>query len=128
MLREWRRVTRDRVIALVPNAACVAYRAGKALMEQEGRWPYGLETPIHSLRDDFAAAGLHVTAEYSVGSRHALNFLPVEHPLRQALATQLESLSEAQLDAWNQGYLLVTVGVKSPGPASADSRREGNGT
>lgn len=114
MLREQRRITRDRVLALVPNAACVAYRAGKALMEREGRWPYGLETPIHSLRNDFAAAGLQVVAEYSVGSRHALNFLPPEHPLRQMLAAQLEQMTEAQLDEWNQGYLLVTIGVKRP--------------
>lgn len=115
MLREWRRVTVGRVMALVPNAACVAYRAGKAYREEQGIWSYGLETPLRSLRDDFEAAGLDVVSEYSVGARHALSFLPPDHPLRQALSSWIESLSDQELQDCHQGYLLVTIGSKRPG-------------
>jgi malonyl-CoA O-methyltransferase len=112
MLREWARITRGKVIALVPNAACVAYRAGKAYQEEQGIWPYGLEMPILSLRDDFKAAGLHVVSEYSVGAKHALSFLPPQHPLRKSLFAWMESMSPEELRDCNQGYLLVTIGTK----------------
>lgn len=112
MLREQRRITRNKVIAMVPNAACVAYRAGKKYQEERGIWKYGLEIPILSLREDFEAAGLHVVSEYSVGARHALKFLPANHPLRKALSEWIDSLSPEELRDCNQGYLLVTIGVK----------------
>jgi len=114
MLCEWRRVTRGKIITLVPNAACVAYRVGKTYQEEQGTWPWGLEFPILSLRDDFEAAGLHVISEYSVGARHALSFLPPDHPLHGPLATWIENMSFEELQSCNQGYLLVTVGVKHP--------------
>ncbi len=41
ILREQHRISRSKVIAIVPNAACVAYRANKALREEEAvaLWP-----------------------------------------------------------------------------------------
>lgn len=112
MLCDWRRVTRDRVITLVPNAASVAYRAGKALQEAEGRWPYGLEMPIQSLRNEYAEAGLRVTSEFTIGERHALNFLPTNHPLRQSVSAWMDTLSHEKLQNCHQGYLLITIGTK----------------
>jgi SAM-dependent methyltransferase len=76
ILHEQCRITRKGVITLVPNAACVAYRAGKDYQEERGFWLYGLETPILTLREEYEAAGLRVDSEYSVGFQHAFNFLP----------------------------------------------------
>ncbi len=115
MLREWSRITADRVITLVPNAASVAYRVGKEIQEAAGVWPYGLEMPILSLRDDFGEVGLRVLAEYSVGVIHALSFLPTDHALRRVLAAWIEGKSEEELRDYHQGYLLVTVGWKCAG-------------
>jgi len=112
MLQEQRRVTRNKVIAMVPNAACVAYRAGKRYLEERGLWPYGLEIPILSLRDEFEAVGLRVVSEYSIGAEHALNFLPIDHPLRKALSEWISTLSPEELRDCHQGYLLVTIGLK----------------
>ncbi|MEE9181334.1 MAG: methyltransferase domain-containing protein [candidate division NC10 bacterium] len=112
MLREMARITAGNVITLVPNAACVAYRAGKAYQEERGTWPYGIEIPISSLHDDYEAAGLHVTSEFSVGAKHALSFLPDDHPLRRALSDWFETLPPDLLQDCNQGYLLVTIGSK----------------
>lgn len=112
MLREWARITSGKVINLVPNAASVAYRAGKARQEEYGAWLYGLEVPILTMREDFEAASLNLDAEFSIGARQALNFLPRWHPLRRALAKWMNSLSEAQLQNCNQGYLLVSIGTK----------------
>jgi len=112
MLREQARITKTRLITMVPNAACVAYRAGKAYQEEQGTWAYGLERPILSMRSEFETAGLHVASEYTVGTKHALDFLPESHPLRKSLAVWIESLSSKELQESNQGYLLVTIGVK----------------
>jgi ubiquinone/menaquinone biosynthesis C-methylase UbiE len=119
MLREWSRVTVGRVISLVPNAACVAYRAGKLYQEEHGTWRYGLEIPILSMSDDFEAAGLRVISEYSVGAKHALNFLPESHPLRRSLSAWFETTSAEQLASFNQGYLLATIGSKKSETARA---------
>jgi SAM-dependent methyltransferase len=115
MIAEFARMSRDRVIVMVANAACVAYRAGMMAQQQSGTWPYGLETPLLSLRADFDMAGLCVDAEYSVGARHALEFLPAEHPMRPALERWMRGLSEEDLQKHHQGYLLVTVGRRAKG-------------
>ena len=112
MLREQARISKEKVVSLVPNAACVAYQAGKAYQEEQGTWPYGLEIAVLSMRSDFETAGLQVVSEYSVGAKHALGFLPKNHPLRKSLASWLKGLSSNELENSNQGYLLVTIGFK----------------
>ena len=110
MLREWARACRGQLVSLVPNAASMAYRIGKLAQERDGVWPYGLEMPLPSLRDDYEAAGLTVTREFSVGPEHSLNFLG-DRSLRRTLAGIFRRLSRAALEDWNQGYLLVTIGT-----------------
>jgi hypothetical protein len=118
MIKEQARITRRQLISIVPNAACVAYRYGKTYQEERGQWPYGLEMPILSMRDEFAAAGMLVQSEYSVGAWHALSFLPKSHPFRQTLSRWMERLAPEELSDWHQGYLLVTVGRKAGGTAT----------
>ncbi|MCC6445389.1 MAG: methyltransferase domain-containing protein [Armatimonadetes bacterium] len=113
IIRECARVSSGQVIIMVANAASLAYRIGMAIAEETGTWPYGLEKPIHSLRDDFEAAGLKVVEEKSPGARHALQFLPQNHPLRKILTDWMEAHAEAHLLDCNQGYMLVTRGVKA---------------
>jgi len=109
MLTEWARVSRRFMIHLVPNAASLAYRFGKAAQESRGDWRYGLELPLATLRDDFEAAGIRVTAETTVAAEHALGF--VDDPaVRRTLREAIGSISRADLAEWRQGYLLVTVG------------------
>ncbi len=112
MLRNWASVTRGVLIDLVPNGACVGYRAGKAELESRGKWIYGLEMPLLTQRDDFEAAGLRVLAEYSVGAKHGLEFLAPDHPLRHALSDWMDQQSPEELRSLHQGYLLVTIGRK----------------
>jgi SAM-dependent methyltransferase len=107
LLKLWKDVTKKRMVSLVPNAASLAYRVGKARMEAAGKWPYGLEMPLYTQHPEFAEAGYKVTAEYSIGAKHALNFLPRWHPLRLVLRAYLANPLPADD---HQGYLLVTVG------------------
>lgn len=99
------------MISMIPNAASIAYRTGKAMMEQQGIWSYGLELPQYSLGCEFEQAGIHNVKEYTIGAEHALMFLPEEHYLRKALQLWLlESKQYGVQDICGQGYLLVTIG------------------
>lgn len=109
LLASWGRVSK-RMVSLIPNAASLAYRVGKARMEKKGTWAYGLEMPQYSLAQEFSAVGFAVTAEYTIGEDHALQFLPWWHPLR--LILKKIYASELLTDNAGQGYLLVTVGEK----------------
>lgn len=109
LLRQWGRVGR-RMVSIIPNAASIAYRFGKARMERAGVWSYGLELPQYTLTGEFAEAGFEVTNEYTIGELHALEFLPKYHPLRLILKWWINNnISE---DNCGQGYLLVTIGEK----------------
>jgi SAM-dependent methyltransferase len=112
MLCEWARVCKRQMIHLVPNAASLAYRFGKAEQERSGQWPYGLEMPLVSLRDDFAAAGIRVTAEFTVAPHHGLNFIH-DPQIRLNAARLIAGRSPSELRDWQQGYLLITIGVVS---------------
>lgn len=112
VLREWARVAATAVMVVVPNAACVAYQAGKALREEQGVWTSGLEVPLLSLREDFDAAGLRVISERAVGARDALSFLPAGHALRAALSAWIASMRRDAALNCHQGHLLITIGAK----------------
>lgn len=107
MLKNWRRFSK-RMISMVPNAASLAYRIGKSILEDTGKWKYGLETPRFSLISEFIAAGYCEIQEYTIGTEHALNFLPQKHYLRGSIERLIQD--NYDLDSMGQGYLLVTIG------------------
>lgn len=109
LLRLWGRVG-HRMVSIIPNAASLAYRHGKARMERAGVWEYGLELPQYTLKGEFVEAGFEVMEEYTIGEAHALNFLPKYHPLRLALDWWIRNNITG--DNCGQGYLLVTSGKK----------------
>lgn len=98
-----------RMVSLIPNAASLAYRMGKGLMESSGTWVYGKEMPQYTLIRDFEEAGYSVTDEYTIGERTSLDFLPKGHYLRDAIEKWLTEM-EICGDNCGQGYLLVTIG------------------
>jgi ubiquinone/menaquinone biosynthesis C-methylase UbiE len=109
LLKLWGKVGK-KMISIIPNAASIAYRTGKAEMEKNGTWEYGKELPQYSLFQEFFLAGFRVTNEYTIGENHALNFLPKKHYLRPALEKwQKEHMCD---DNCGQGYLLVTIGER----------------
>lgn len=110
MLKGWKNFSK-RMISMVPNAASLPYRIGKEILENTGKWIYGLEIPQSSMMDRFIAAGYNDIQEYTIGAKHALNFLPQGHYLKDIM---LRLLQEGyNLDDMWQGYLLVTIGVNS---------------
>jgi len=109
------RVARKRVILMVPNAAAIGYRLGKWYMERTGKWEWGGEVPSFTLKPYFRKAGAQSIREFSVASRHSIDFLaPLPGGARAAdvLTRTLHLTHHHQRSRLRQGYLLVTTGEK----------------
>jgi SAM-dependent methyltransferase len=114
ILKEMRRISRKGVISLVPNARSVFYRLGKHLMEDEGLWPYGRELPKATLTSVFHSAGLKSIREFTIVPEEALLLLRPTDPSIYALVSNWwMKLPPDDPLLRDQGYLLVTVGLKS---------------
>jgi len=115
VLREALRVSRKRIIIMVPNAFCLPYRVGKWHMERTGTWVWKGESPFYTLKPYFASSNNLRVFEFSVAAKHSLKFLQM--PMGRRIAktcTRLFRLQDhAQHARFKQGYLLVTVGEKT---------------
>jgi malonyl-CoA O-methyltransferase len=109
------RISKGIVLSLVPNAASIPYRLGKWHQEEIGEWQYGYEDPKYSVAHFFEKANLKNIREYTVSWLHALNFMSFDGApdLRRLFEKWYATLREEDHKMLNQGYLLVTVGVKS---------------
>jgi glycosyltransferase involved in cell wall biosynthesis/ubiquinone/menaquinone biosynthesis C-methylase UbiE len=112
IMRESVRVSRGKVMTLVPNAGSIPYRVGKWFQEQAGTWKWGKEDPKLTLKPYFEAAGLTHVREFSIAHQHALRFLsaPGLEQVSNTMESWFRSLEPEELDHLNQGYLLVTAG------------------
>lgn len=109
LLKNWSRCGKT-MVSIIPNAASIAYRVGKEIMERNGTWEYGKEIPQYSMADEFNRAGINTTKEYTIGEEHSLEFLPSKHYLRRSLSRWIKENQCS--DNCGQGYLLVTIGEK----------------
>jgi 2-polyprenyl-3-methyl-5-hydroxy-6-metoxy-1,4-benzoquinol methylase len=109
LLKLWRPYSK-KMVSMVPNASSIAYRVGKAMMEQNKTWSYGVENPLYSAKEEFIQAGYNVLNEYTIGEEHALSFLPSNHYLKGSIKKWIKN--NPCKDNCGQGYLLVTIGVK----------------
>lgn len=115
MVKEMARVSRKGVISLVPSARSVFYRLGKHLMEDAGLWPYGRELPRASLAPVFQAAGLQSIREFTIVPEQALLLLrPTDPGIYALVSSWWSNLPPDDPLQKDQGYLLVTLGLKSP--------------
>jgi len=114
ILTESRRISRSKVISLVPNANSLMYRVGKWQQENTGRWQWGREDAKGTMAPYFQQAGLLEVSERSVGIQHSLRFLDPEQRMafESVIAEFLDDISRAEAEQLNQGYLLVTEGCK----------------
>lgn len=114
ILRESFRVSRKKVIIMVPNALAISYRIGKWYMERTGRWYWGGERPMRTLKPHFRSVTKGRFYEFTVGAQHALNFLTMRGGRKiQKLLTCLGIRDDPDPAPLRQGYLLVSVGEKA---------------
>ncbi len=114
ILKEAFRIARKRVIIMVPNSWSLAYRFGKWNLERKGQWVWGGEHPFSTLKPHFRAATKGKLVEFSVGTRHSLDFLTMRggQKIQKALKGIFQIHDHSKPSRLNQGYLLITVGEK----------------
>ena len=99
---------------MVPNAWSIAYRVGKWYMEKTGKWPWGGEVPSYTLTPSLQKAGFTKFKEFSVATKHSLNFLemPIGRRIKDLCIKTFKLTDHSQPALFRQGYLLVTIGEK----------------
>lgn len=114
IIQEMFRISRKRVIVMVPNALSLAYRIGMAYMKRKGLWNWGGEVPSYSLKSRFRGVENIRISEFSVAARHSLEFLkmPKGKTVKNILQRILRLQGHSRPALLRQGYLLVTVGEK----------------
>ncbi len=115
ILQEAFRVSRKRVIIMVPNALSIAYRVGKWYMERKGTWHWGGEIPSYTLRHYLRQLPTDRVSEFSVAAKHSLSFLrmPFGDTLSRLLTSALRLTDHPNPSLFRQGYLLVTIAEKA---------------
>jgi SAM-dependent methyltransferase len=115
ILREAFRIATKQVIIMVPNAMSLAYRVGKFYMEKRGSWYWGGERPSSTLQPLFREAGCREMEEFTVATKHSLDFLTMRggNFVKKAATRIFRLNNHAQPAKLKQGYLLVTIGTKA---------------
>lgn len=112
IIDEIKRITRKRIIILVPNAKSIAYRVGKWYMEQTKEWQWGGERPFATLKPYFKhIEGINIT-ELTVGTKHSLKFLkiPGGRTLQKGIQKIFQLKDHSRSSRFNQGYILIAIG------------------
>jgi hypothetical protein len=114
IVSEMARISRYRVISLVPYAGSLLYRWGKWTAESGGYWPYGRELPRETLRPIFEQAGLRGIQETTIWADQAFGFLAfVDMEILREAVRWWKSLPADDMLRRSQGYLLLTCGEVS---------------
>jgi len=100
-------------ITFNPFDGAIFYKIGKRFAEKKGRWPYGPEYPVKSLKEQCRTAGLTVLKEYAICFKENLAYFSyVSKTLRSILKSIVKLFPDRLLIKVFGGYLLVTVAVK----------------
>lgn len=100
-------------ITFNPSDKAFFYKIGKKAAEQKGKWPYGPEFPVKSLRRECEAAGLTVLKEYHICFKDNLSYLSyVSRFLKSMTKITLLPFPDDFLMRIFGGYLLVTIAAK----------------
>ena len=114
IIKEAFRVSRKRVIIMVPNSLSIPYRLGMGYMKATGQWHWGGEVPSSSLKPYFQSIPNTKVREFSVGTKHSLDFLtmPGGGTIKKLCTRLLKLKDHSNPSFLRQGYLLITIAEK----------------
>jgi SAM-dependent methyltransferase len=116
VLREAFRVSRKRVIIMVPNAFSIAYRIGYWYSKETRQWVWGGERPYYTLKPYFKSVADVQFFEFTVAAKHSLDFLTMpKGDLAKKMIIRALNLHDISSPAhFRQGYILISIGEKAP--------------
>lgn len=117
-LRELKRVSRRKVITMIPNSWCIPYRLSKLYMEVIGTWEYGREIPRPSLAYAFEEAGFSDIREDYIQVYWGIQWLDQLGDCGKFLGERIYGHYVKNPKKWEGGklrkkflgYLLLTIG------------------
>ncbi|BFH62204.1 hypothetical protein [Paenibacillus azoreducens] len=86
---------------------------GKAYAEHAGSWPYGVEMPVLSLKEQFRLAGIRLMEEQGIGfveSLDFLDFIPGSGGWKESIRLWYTGLEKKEQQLF-PGYLLLAHGI-----------------
>lgn len=112
---EFARVLRDDgvIITFNPYADAKFYKWGKKFAERNGKWEFGEEYPVKSMREVVSKANLFLEKEYSFLFERQLTFLKYISVVIFHFIKTIYRLTGGKSNSWWQkrfgGYLLISV-------------------
>ena len=115
VLREAFRVSKKRVIIMVPNALSLAYRVGYWYTKKTKQWKWGGERPFCTLKPYFKTVENIRFFEFTVAAKHSFNFLtmPKREIIKKLFIRALKLSDHSKPALLRQGYLLISIGEKT---------------
>ena len=114
IIKEAFRVSRKRVLIIVPNAFSIFYRIGRWYSKATRHWQWGGERPFYSLRPHFKSIENIQFLEFTVGVRQSIEFLTIFRGLiKTILFHTLNLKNDAKPSRFRQGFVLIGMGKKS---------------
>jgi ubiquinone/menaquinone biosynthesis C-methylase UbiE len=114
ILKEAYRISKRRIIIMVPNALSVAYRIGYWYMKKTKQWKWGGERPFRTLKPYFRSVENVRFFEFTVAAEHSFNFLtmPRREIIEKLTIRALKLNDNSKPAPFRQGYLLISIGEK----------------
>ena len=115
ILREAFRVSRKRVIIMVPNALSLPYRLGYWYLKETKQWIWGGERPFRTLKPYFKSEANSTFFEFTIAARTSLSFLtmPYNGLIKRIVLYVLRLEDDSRVSLFRQGYLLISIGEKN---------------
>ena len=114
ILKEAFRVSRKKVIVIVPNALSLFYRIGRWYSKVTHNWEWGFERPFYSLSSHFKSIESTQFLEYTVGTKQSLEFLTMfKGVVRSILFRTLRLKDDSKPSRFRQGFVLISIGEKN---------------
>ena len=113
VIKEAFRVSRKRVIIIVPNALSIFYRIGRWYSKVTHKWEWGGERPFYSLNSQFKSINNINFLEFTVGTKQSLEFLTIFKGLiKNILLRFLNLKDDSRPSRFRQGFVLIAIGKK----------------
>lgn len=113
ILKEALRVSKKRVIIMVPNALSIVYRIWYWYMKTTKQWKWGGERPFITFKPYFKEIENMQLFEFTVGAKQSFDLAMPNGKIIKKIIYRLLKLKDHSKPAFfRQGYLLITVAEK----------------
>ena len=114
VIKEAFRVSKKKVIVIVPNSFSFFYRIGRWYSKVTHTWEWGGERPFFSLAPHFKLVENIQFVEFTVGTKQSVEFLKMfKGVVKKVLFYTLQLKDNCKPSRFRQGFVLISIGKKN---------------